>query len=117
MGCKLSIGIKGDNTTAAPVQKNTAKISPIFHEQATSPILTDKKDSTTNTSPIPEKKNTGIQKDYAEKEDDYKPPDSPDSITDDGTKSQYSNSKNRWKSKARSVGSISGGSSIQHCDR
>jgi len=116
MGCKLSIGIKGDNTTT-PVQKNTAKISPIFHEQATSPILTDRKDSTTNTSPIPEKKDTGIQKDYAEKEADYKPPDSPDSITEDGTESKHSNRKNRWKSKAAAIGSISRGSGVQHSDR
>ena len=116
MGCKLSIGIKGDNTTTLP-DKTTAKISPIFHEQATSPILTDRKDSTTNTTPTPKKKDTGIQKDYAEKETDYKPPDSPDSITDDGTKSQYSNSKNRWKSKTRAIGTITGGSSVKHIDR
>ena len=116
MGCKLSIGIKGDNTTNLP-DKTTAKISPIFHEQATSPILTDRKDSTTNTTPTPKKKDTGIQKDYAEKETDYKPPDSPDSITDNGTESKHSDSKNRWKSKARAIGSITGGSSVQHIDR
>ena len=113
MGCKLAIGIKGDNTT-----DRRAKIVPIFHEQSTSPILTDRKDSTTNTTPKPVTKDTGIQKDYAEKEDDYKPPDSPDSIADDGTESEHSNSKNRWKGNAISIGVITGrGSSVQHCDR
>ena len=54
MGCKLSIGIKGDNTVDRRVGNN--KITPISHEQATSPILTDRKDSTTcllYTSPSP----------------------------------------------------------------
>ena len=116
MGCKLSIGIKGDNTVDRRVGNN--KITPISHEQATSPILTDRKDSTTNTSPAPEKKDTGIQKDYAEKEADYKPPDSPDSITEDGTESKHSDSKNRWKSKARSIGAVAGRrSSVKHIDR
>jgi len=116
MGCKLSIGIKGDNTTAGRQGDN--KIVPILHEQATSPILTDRKDSTTNTSPEPIKTDKGIQKDYAEKEADYKPPDSPDSITEDGTESKHSNSKNRWKGKARSIGVLTRrGSSVQHCDR
>ena len=117
MGCKLAIGIKGDNTTDRRAGADN-KIVPIFHEQATSPILTDRKDSTTNTTPKLVTKDTGIQKDYAEKEDDYKPPDSPDSIADDGTESEHSNSKNRWKGKARAVGTWgSGGSSVQHSDR
>ena len=116
MGCKLSIGIKGDNTTGQRQGDN--KIVPILHEQATSPIVSDRKDSTTNTSPQPTKKDAGIQKDYAEKEADYKPPDSPDSITHNGTESKHSNSENRWKSKAISIGVITGrGSSVQHCDR
>ena len=116
MGCKLSIGIKGDNTTDRRTGNN--KIAPVSHEQATSPMIQVRKDSTTNTSPIPNKTDKGIQKDYAEKEADYKPPDSPDSITHNGTESKHSNSENRWKSKAISIGVITGrGSSVQHCDR
>ena len=116
MGCKLSIGIKGDQTTDRRASDN--KIVPISHEQATSPIIQIKKDSTTNTSPEPIKTDKGIQKDYAEKEADYKPPDSPDSITDNGTESEHSNSKNRWKSKTRSVGFLTRrGSCVQHIDR
>ena len=114
MGCKLAIGIKGDNTTD---RRNGNKIAPISHEQATSPMIQDRKDSTTNTSPTHNKTDKGIQKDYAEKEADYKPPDSPDSITYNGTESKHSNSKNGWKSKAIAVGTITRGSRIQHCDR
>lgn len=115
MGCKLSIGIKGDNTVDRRTGNNN-KIAPVSHEQATSPIVTDRKDSTTNTNP-PNKTDKGIQKDYAEKEADYKPPDSPDSITDNGTESKHSDSKNRWKGKALSIGTISRGSRVQHIDR
>jgi len=110
MGCKLSIGIKGDNTN----QQATGKISPLVtHEQSTSPIrLATKTNITTQTSPK-SIKSVEIQKDYAEKESDYKPPDA----EDNGTESEHSNSKNRWKSKALAVGTISRGSRVQHCDR
>ena len=114
MGCKLSIGIKGDNNGGQKPILHSNKITPVLHEQATSPIVKERKDSHTNTTPEPEKKDVQIQKDYAEKEADYKPPDSPDS---DGTESKHSDSKNRWQSKARAIGTISGGSSVQHCDR
>ena len=115
MGCKLSIGIKGDNTVDRRPCNN--KIAPISHEQATSPMRHNRKDSTTNTSPIYNKTDKGIQKDYAEKEADYKPPDSPDSITDNGTESKHSDSKNRWKGKARAIGTITGGSRVEHFNR
>ena len=110
MGCKLSIGIKGDNTNQQP----TGKISPLVtHEQSTSPIrLATKTNITTQTTPK-SIKSVEIQKDYAEKESDYKPPDA----EDNGTESEHSNSKNRWKSKALAVGTISRGSRVQHCDR
>ena len=110
MGCKLSIGIKGDNTN----HRGDGKISPLVtHEQSTSPIrLATKTNITTQTSPK-SIKSVEIQKDYAEKESDYKPPDA----EDNGTESEHSNSKNRWKSKALAVGTISRGSRVQHCDR
>ena len=111
MGCKLSIGIKGDNnTTGRPL----ARISPLVtHEQSTSPIrISSKTNITTQTSPTP-CKSVEIQKDYAEKQSDYKPPDA----EDNGTESKHSDSKNRWKSKARSIGSITRGSRVQHLDR
>ena len=109
MGCKLSIGIKGDNTNQRP-----STISPLVtHEQSTSPIrLATKTNITTQTTPK-SIKSVEIQKDYAEKESDYKPPDA----EDNGTESEHSNSKNRWKSKALAVGTISRGSRVQHCDR
>ena len=108
MGCKLSIGIKGDNN------RPQAKISPLVtHEQSTSPIrINSKTGISTQTSPI-FSKSVEIQKDYAEKEQDYKPPDA----EDNGTESKHSNSKNGWKSKAIAVGTITRGSRIQHCDR
>lgn len=110
MGCKLSIGIKGDNTN----QRRFGKISPLVtHEQSTSPIrLATKTNITTQTSPKATK-SVEIQKDYAEKQSDYKPPDA----EDNGTESKHSYSKNRWKSKALTVGTISRGSRVQHCDR
>ena len=110
MGCKLSIGIKGD-TASRPVG---LKIAPISHEQATSPITQERKDSTTNTTPPKKRVSKGIQKDYAEKETDYKPPDE----EDNGTESKHSDSTNRWKSKARLIGSVAGRrSGIQHRNR
>ena len=112
MGCKLSIGIKGDNTN----HRGVDKISPLVtHEQSTStsPIrLATKTNITTQTSPK-SIKSVEIQKDYAEKESDYKPPDA----EDNGTESKHSNSKNRWKSKAVAIGAISRGSRVQHLDR
>ena len=110
MGCKLSIGIKGDTAPSRPMMK----VAPIFHEQATSPITRDRKDSTTNTSPPKEQLSKGIQKDYAEKETDYKPPDE----EDNGTESKHSDSTNRWKSKTRLIGSIAGRrSGLKHRNR
>jgi len=112
MGCKLSIGIKGDNNTPG-IGHN--KIKPIVHEQATSPIARIRKDSETNTTPEPIKKDVEIQKDYIEKEKDYKPLIIPDS---DGTESKHSDSTNRWKSKTRLIGSIAGRrSGIKHRNR
>jgi len=114
MGCKLSIGIKGDNNSSG--QGREAKVSPLVtHEQSTSPIrINSKTGISTQTSPV-FTKSIEIQKDYAEKESDYKPPDSPDK--DNGTESKHSDSKDGWKSKAVAVGAISGGSSIKHIDR
>jgi len=116
MGCKLSIGIKGDNNNG---RGRDAKVSPLVtHEQSTSPICNNSKTNTTTQTSPTQTRSIEIQKDYAEKEADYKPPDSPDSITDNGTESKHSDSKNGWKSKARSIGLIAGrGSSVQHCDR
>lgn len=111
MGCKLSIGIKGDNNSN---QRPFNKITPLVtHEQSTSPIRVSSKTTiTTQTSPTPTK-SVEIQKDYAEKQSDYKPPDA----EDNGTESKHSNSKNRWKSKASAIGAISRGSRVQHFDR
>ena len=53
MGCNLSIGIKGDNTTGRTPIHN--KIMPVYHEQATSPIRNERKDSSTETLPVPKK--------------------------------------------------------------
>ena len=110
MGCKLSIGIKGDNN------RPQSKISPLVtHEQSTSPIrINSKTGISTQTSPT-KTKSVEIQKDYAEKRTDYIPPDAEDK--DNGTESKHSDSKNRWKSKASTIGAISRGSRVQHSDR
>ena len=113
MGCKLSIGIKGDNNSN---QRPQAKVSPLItHEQSTSPIrISSKTGISTQTSPV-QSKSVEIQKDYAEKRTDYIPPDAEDK--DNGTESKHSDSKNRWKSKARAIGAITGGSSVKHISR
>mgnify|MGYP000314739311 FL=1 len=108
MGCKLSIGIKGDAAS-----KQNPKITPacITHEQSTSPIqINAKTNITTQTSP----KGLEIQKDFDFVRDtEYMSPDA----ESNGTESKHSDSKNRWKSKAAAVGAIGGGSRIEHIDR
>ena len=109
MGCNLSIGIKGDNTTGRTPIHN--KIMPVYHEQATSPIRNERKDSSTETLPVP-KKDAGIQKNVIA---EYIPKEAPDI---DGTESKHSDSKDRWKSKALLIGSVAGRrSGLEHRNR
>ena len=109
MGCKLSIGIKGDNTNGrTPID---SKIMPVYHEQATSPIRNERKDSSTETLPVP-KKDAGIQKNV---DAEYIHKEAPDI---DGAESKHSDSTDRWKSKARIIGSITGRrSGLKHRNR
>lgn len=106
MGCKLSIGIKGDNTYDN-ADYNLRKVVPISHEQSTSPMKSESKEVSVNTNVVhTEAKETNtspVHKNPKRIEEETISPDSPDG---NGTESINKHSKNRLTNKARLIRAI-----------
>lgn len=99
MGCKLSIGIKGD--TNGPV--DIRKVVPISHEQSTSPIKLESKDISVSTHIEKESVSTNtspVHKNPKSPREETISPDSPDS---NGAESEHKHSSNRLKNKTRQL--------------